>query len=495
MKLNRDSLQRMFGSTGGSGGGSASMSSSQIAAMFAGIATEGWVRENFLSIEFFGRLFKAYTPAETQGDPDVEVEPNDLETTITNIKAMFGFWTEQYIAALGQGSGGGGGAMSLADLVDVLLSNPSQCQTLVYDGNGHWVNGNATAGTVTSVGMTVPTGFSVNPAAITSSGIFAITFANGYSLPTTAKQSNWDTAYTNNHTHSNKAALDTITAAKITLWDRVAGATWWGQNLPANGTINGDMSNVGNISFNASGKNIGSLLYFDTANSRLGVGGSPGSFKFDVNGKSHFSDDIHIGGSAGASPYIYWGDGEYVYIGESSDDHLTIYASSGTHIMGGNVSIGNTSPSYKLDVTGAIHSTTGVLSDGYVTALSDIRLKKVIGRFSLKPEAIAYASIIQFTWKEGDTKTKHVGGIAQEWQEILPDAVIEDEGGRLAMDYGAISYVSVVSLARRVVAQDKTIREQQKTINELKAANDKLEKRLARLERLFAITEDEEGEE
>lgn len=135
-----------------------------------------------------------------------------------------------------------------------------------------------------------------------------------------------------------------------------------------------------------------------------------------------------------------------------------------------------------------------VLSNGYVTALSDIRLKKVIGRFSLKPEAIAYASIIQFTWKEGDTKTKHVGGIAQEWQEILPDAVIEDEGGRLAMDYGAISYVSVVSLARRVVAQDKTIREQQKTINELKAANDKLEKRLARLERLFAIT-DEEGEE
>ena len=135
-----------------------------------------------------------------------------------------------------------------------------------------------------------------------------------------------------------------------------------------------------------------------------------------------------------------------------------------------------------------------VLSNGYVTALSDIRMKKVIGRFSLKLEAIAYASIIQFTWKEGDTKTKRVGGIAQEWQEILPDAVIEDECGRLAMDYGAISYVSVVSLARRVVAQQKTLNEQQKRINELKAANDNLEKRLTRLERLFGMNDSDSEE-
>lgn len=43
--------------------------------------------------------------------------------------------------------------------------------------------------------MTVPTGLSVTPSAITSSGTFAITYASGYAIPTTAKQSNWDTAY------------------------------------------------------------------------------------------------------------------------------------------------------------------------------------------------------------------------------------------------------------------------------------------------------------
>lgn len=51
------------------------------------------------------------------------------------------------------------------------------------------------SGSVTSVAMSVPTGFSVSGSPITSSGTLSLRFASGYSLPTTAKQSNWDTAY------------------------------------------------------------------------------------------------------------------------------------------------------------------------------------------------------------------------------------------------------------------------------------------------------------
>jgi hypothetical protein len=43
--------------------------------------------------------------------------------------------------------------------------------------------------------MTAPTGFVVTGSPITSSGTLAITFASGYSLPTTTKQGEWDTAY------------------------------------------------------------------------------------------------------------------------------------------------------------------------------------------------------------------------------------------------------------------------------------------------------------
>ena len=54
-----------------------------------------------------------------------------------------------------------------------------------------------TGGTVTSVGLSAPTGFSVSGSPVTSSGTLALAFATGYSLPTTASQTTWDTAYTN----------------------------------------------------------------------------------------------------------------------------------------------------------------------------------------------------------------------------------------------------------------------------------------------------------
>ena len=53
----------------------------------------------------------------------------------------------------------------------------------------------STVGTVTSIGMTTPTGLDVSPTSITSSGTFALSLTSGYSIPTTVKQGNWDTAY------------------------------------------------------------------------------------------------------------------------------------------------------------------------------------------------------------------------------------------------------------------------------------------------------------
>lgn len=57
------------------------------------------------------------------------------------------------------------------------------------------INSSNPGGTVTSVGLSAPTGFSVSGSPVTSSGTLALSFAAGYSLPTTASQTNWDTAY------------------------------------------------------------------------------------------------------------------------------------------------------------------------------------------------------------------------------------------------------------------------------------------------------------
>ena len=50
-------------------------------------------------------------------------------------------------------------------------------------------------GTVTSVAMSVPTGLSISGSPITASGTLALSYTSGFSIPSTAKQTIWDTAY------------------------------------------------------------------------------------------------------------------------------------------------------------------------------------------------------------------------------------------------------------------------------------------------------------
>ena len=166
--LSREAIIRMTDFTGGAGGvgggGGANL---------AGYATQSWVDDNYLSIEFFGRLFKAYNGSTL-------VNPNDTESTITNIKAMFGFWTNQYISALGQGSGGGGGGADLNEPLSSInnagLGVPTEVgQVLTWNGT-QWVynipggGGGGGTGTVTSI--TAGTGLSGGT--ITTMGTIAI---------------------------------------------------------------------------------------------------------------------------------------------------------------------------------------------------------------------------------------------------------------------------------------------------------------------------------
>nr|DAG96836.1 MAG TPA: Receptor recognition protein, Long tail, Helical sandwich, Tail fiber [Crassvirales sp.] len=85
------------------------------------------------------------------------------------------------------------------------------------DAKGYTTN----KGTVTSVGLTLPTGLTCATKSITTSGTFAITFTSGYSIPTTTKQTAWDSAVSVKHSHTNKSVLDGISSTKITHWDSV----------------------------------------------------------------------------------------------------------------------------------------------------------------------------------------------------------------------------------------------------------------------------------
>ena len=141
---------------------------------------------------------------------------------------------------------------------------------------------------------------------------------------------------------------------------------------------------------------------------------------------------------------------------------------AGTSKLTGHVGIGtNPHSTYALNANGEVLVQTGVLSNGYVTALSDVRKKNVIEDVELDVNAIALARLIRFTWKDGHDQNEHVGGIAQEWQKILPEAVHEAADGTLSMDYGAIGMISAVTLARKVVEQERRLEELEARIKRL----------------------------
>jgi hypothetical protein len=67
---------------------------------------------------------------------------------------------------------------------------------LAIVGGALTATGGGGSGSVTSVGLSAPTGFSITGSPVTGSGTLGLVFATGYSLPTDARQAQWDGAVT-----------------------------------------------------------------------------------------------------------------------------------------------------------------------------------------------------------------------------------------------------------------------------------------------------------
>ena len=93
------------------------------------------------------------------------------------------------------------------DVTEVNISggNPSP----IYVSLDYNASGAATL--LTSVGLSMPTGFSVANSPLTQSGTLAVTYSSGYSLPTDAEQAEWDTAYDRSLTAASVSGTTTKT--------------------------------------------------------------------------------------------------------------------------------------------------------------------------------------------------------------------------------------------------------------------------------------------
>ena len=75
-------------------------------------------------------------------------------------------------------------------------------------------------GGISNIGITVPTGLTVSPSAITTNDTFNISLQSGYSIPTTANQNNWTEGYNN---QISTVAFSGSTTKQITLTQKDGG--------------------------------------------------------------------------------------------------------------------------------------------------------------------------------------------------------------------------------------------------------------------------------
>ena len=97
----------------------------------------------------------------------------------------------------------------------------------------------------------------------------------------------------------------------------------------------------------------------------------------------------------------------------------------------GDVGIGDSSPSYKLDVDGTIRAT------GDIIAYSDVRVKENIKTIDNSLEKVSKLRGVEFN-KIGNNE-KSIGVIAQEIEKVIPEVVRKDDKGMKSVAYGNIS--------------------------------------------------------
>ena len=108
-----------------------------------------------------------------------------------------------------------------------------------------------------------------------------------------------------------------------------------------------------------------------------------------------------------------------------------------------------------------------MLSNGYVTALSDARYKTIVGDIDITVEQIASLPTILYKRNDRHDDTIFAGSIAQEWQKVLPQVVMtsNDYLGTLSIAHGVGASIFVIVTARKVVNLEKRIERLEKASN------------------------------
>ena len=186
---------------------------------------------------------------------------------------------------------------------------------------------------------------------------------------------------------------------------------------------------------------------------------------------------VNIGTSAKCFLYLQRPSVNYIWAntagGEicigTADGGETSELNSGINIIGKRVYIGGTATgSNALNVAGVAHATTGIYTDGYISArrqdtASDITLKKDFRKIDNALKYVLNTHYTRFRWKDDDKES--IGIIAQEEQNREYGFLVQNrkEIGHLTYDYAA----STALLGAAIQEEDSKVEKLRKRIIKL----------------------------
>ena len=262
------------------------------------------------------------------------------------------------------------------------------------------------------------------------------------------------------------------------------------------------------------GMSLGSYAGVNTAPSNglivsgnVGIGTTAPANKLSVSGSANFTGNVGIGNTSpalalqvngtGGAPAtsgtaqtgafrIDGGPGQVLDMGLYSGSPYGVWLQTGnrgnlaaTYPLvllpnGGNVGIGTTSPTQRLQV-GTSGDGTVALANAWNT-FSDIRLKRDLAVIPDALDKLLELHGYYYFWKDGSDQTRQVGVVAQEVEKILPELVRTGSDGIKTVDYPKLTAVLIEGTKQLKAEKDNEIAQ-------LKARADAAEAETALLKR------------